>query len=219
MFFSEILNFLYKKNCLFCNNKKENSFFCSKCKKEVKFNEFKILKTIDGVNIYSCCNYSGIPQKLVRLLKFHNKKILSSEIAKLMKQYIDFLNIDFSDYEIICVPLHIKKKKKRGFNQCELISIELSKLLEINVNFDLIKRIKNTKPMYNLKINERIENLKDAFLVEKQNFHNKKLLLIDDIITTGTTVSEIIKSLKKENITEIICLSFTNTDKTSINIK
>ena len=219
MFLSEILNFLYKKSCLICGNKRENSFFCSKCKKEIKFNEFKILKTIDGVNIYSCCNYSGIPQKLVRLLKFHNKKILSVNIAKLIKEYIDFLNLDFTDYEIICVPLHKNKKKKRGFNQCELISKELSKLLDIPFNFDLIKRIKNTKPMYNLKIEERKENLKDAFFVEKQNFHNKKLLLIDDIITTGTTVSEILKSLKNENITDIICISFTNTDKSGINIK
>ena len=219
MFFSEILNFLYKKSCLICGNKKENSFFCSKCEKEVKYNEFKILKTIEGINIYSCCNYSGIPQKLVRLLKFHNKKILSVDIAKLMNNYINFLNLDFSDYEIICVPLHKNKKKKRGFNQCELISNELSKLLNIPVNFNLIKRIKNTKPMYNLKISERKENLKDAFNVEKQNFHNKKLLLIDDIITTGTTVSEIIKSLKKENINEIVCLSFTNTDKSNITIK
>ena len=136
-----------------------------------------------------------------------------------MNNYINFLNLDFSDYEIICVPLHKNKKKKRGFNQCELISNELSKLLNIPVNFNLIKRIKNTKPMYNLKISERKENLKDAFNVEKQNFHNKKLLLIDDIITTGTTVSEIIKSLKKENINEIVCLSFTNTDKSNITIK
>ena len=219
MFFSEILNFLYKKSCLICGNKKENSFFCSKCKKELKFNEFKILKTIDGVNIYSCFNYSGVPQKLIRLLKFHNKKILSVDIAKLMKDYIDFLNLDFTDYEIICVPLHKNKQKKRGFNQCELISNELSKLLETPVNFDLIKRIKETKSMYNLKIDERRENLKDAFFVEKQNFNNKKILLIDDIITTGTTVSEIIKSLKKENITEITCLSFTNTDKSNITIK
>ena len=219
MFFSEILNFLYKKSCLICGNKKENSFFCSKCEKEVKYNEFNILKNIEGINIYSCCNYSGIPQKLVRLLKFHNKKILSVDIAKLMNNYINFLNLDFSDYEIICVPLHKNKKKKRGFNQCELISNELSELLKIPVNFDLIKRIKNTKPMYNLKISERKENLKDAFNVEKQNFHNKKLLLIDDIITTGTTVSEIIKSLKKENINEIVCLSFTNTDKSNITIK
>ena len=46
MFFSEILNFLYKKSCLICGNKKENSFFCSKCEKEVKYNEFKILKLL-----------------------------------------------------------------------------------------------------------------------------------------------------------------------------
>lgn len=219
MFFSEILNFLYKKSCLICHNKKENSFLCSKCRKEIKFNDFKVLKIIDGINIYSCCNYSGIPQKLVRLLKFHNKKVLSLDIAKIMKEYTEFLNLDFSDFEIVCVPLHKKKKKKRGFNQCELISLELSKLLNIPCNFNLLKRIKNTKPMYNLKINERIENLKDAFLVEKQYYNGKKLLLIDDIITTGTTVSEIIKSLKKENISDIVCLSFTNTDKSSINIK
>ena len=219
MFFSEILNFIYKKSCIICHSKKENSFLCSKCKDEIAFNEPEILKKIDNIKVYSCCNYSGIPQKLVRLLKFHKKKFLAKDISKLMFEYINSLNLDFSDYEIICVPLHKKKQKKRGFNQCELISLELSKLLNIPCKFNLIKRIKNTKSMYNLKKPERIENLKGAFEVNKNEFYNKKFLIIDDIVTTGTTLSEMIKELKNNNINDIVCLTFTNTDKNSINIK
>ena len=219
MLFTEILNFLYKKSCLICHSKKENSFLCSKCKNQIEFNNFGIIKTIDNIQIFSCSNYCGIPQKLVRLLKFHKKKFLAENIAELMYEYIEKLNFDFSDYEIICVPLHKKKQKKRGFNQCELISIELSKLLNIPYNFRLIKRIKNTKSMYNLKRPERIENLKNAFEVDKNEFHNKKLLIIDDIVTTGTTLTEIIKELIKNDINEMICLTFTNTEKNCINIK
>ena len=73
-----------------------------------------------------------------------------------MYDYIKNLNIDFSEFEIICVPLHKKKQRKRGFNQCELISKDLSLKLNIPYNFNLIKRI---------------ENLKDAFCVEKA-FYN-----------------------------------------------
>ena len=204
---------------MICHSKKENSFLCTKCKKEIEFNNLKVLKTINNINVYSCCNYSGIPQKLVRLLKFHKKKFMAESISKLMFDYITSLNLDFSDCEIICVPLHKKKQKKRGFNQCELISLELSKLLNIPCNFNLIKRVKETKPMYNLKKPERMENLKDAFSVNKNEFHNKKLLLIDDIVTTGTTLNEMINEFKKENIENITCLTFTNTEKNSINIK
>ena len=136
-----------------------------------------------------------------------------------MFEYLSALDLDFSDFELVAVPLHKKKLKKRGFNQCELISLELSKLMNIPCNFKLIKRIKNTKSMYNLKRHERIENLKDAFEVDKKEFHNKKLLIIDDIVTTGTTLGEMIKELKKNDIEDIICLTFTNTDKNSINVK
>ena len=218
-FFTEILDFIYKKKCIICHSKKENSFLCTNCKSEILFNDYKVIKRIDNIDVYSCCNYSGIPQKLVRLLKFHNKRFLSKEIANLIFKYISELNSDFSDYEIICVPLHKNKQKKRGFNQCELISKDLSELLKIPYNFNIIKRIKNTKSMYNLKYAQRIENLKKAFSVDKSSYNGKNLLIIDDIVTTGTTLTEMIKELKKSGIEKMTCLTFTNTDKSSINIK
>lgn len=219
MFFDYILNFIYKKSCIICNSKKENTFLCSKCIEEIQFNDYKNLNYFENVELYSCCNYSGIPQKLIRLLKFHNKKFLSTYISKLMFNYLSNINKDFSDYEIIFVPLHKIKQRKRGFNQCELISKELSTLMKIPFNKNLIKRVKNTKSMYNLKKYQRIENLKNAFFVDKKFYNNKKLLIIDDIVTTGTTLQEIINEFSKNNIKDIFCLTFTNTEKNSIFIK
>ena len=82
-----------------------------------------------------------------------------------------------------------------------------------------IKKIRYTEPMYRLNYEQRLINLKDAFEVNKNAFNNKKILLIDDIVTTGSTLSEIIKELKKNNINDIICFTFTNTDKNAITIK
>lgn len=218
-YFSKILNFLYKKHCLLCKSKKENTFLCSECKKEIVFNSKKLLKEIDGIKIYSACNYSGNPLDLIRLLKFHNKKELAVEIAKISFDFLQSLDIDFSEFEIVPVPINKKKKRERGFNQCELISFELSKLMNIPFNFNLIKKIRYTEPMYRLNYEQRLINLKDAFEVNKNEFNNKKILLIDDIVTTGSTLSEIIKELKKNNINDIICFTFTNTDKNAITIK
>lgn len=209
--FVYLLDFIYKKRCFICKSAKENKILCSKCKKEIVYNKPHLLKYIDNIAVYSCCEYSGIAKNLIKLLKFHNKKPLAKEIAKISFNYLYQLNIDFSDYEIVCVPLHINKKRKRGFNQCELISTELANILNIPYNFELIKKIKNTKPMYKLKNYERYNNLKNAFFVDKTKYNNKKIILFDDITTTGSTLKEIIKELKQNNINDITCFTFTNT--------
>lgn len=192
---------------------------CSDCKKKIKFNNKRIIKYIDEIKVYSCCNYSGNQQKLIRLLKFHNKKELSLEIARISFEFLNSLNINFNDYELVPVPIHNKKKRERGFNQCELIVYYLSKLMNVPYNFKLIKKIKYTQPMYRLNYEQRLENLKNSFSVNFEEYHNKKILLIDDIVTTGSTLSEIIKELKKNNINEILCFTFTNTYKNGITIK
>ena len=77
------------------------------------------------------------------------------------------------------------------------------------LNTSLIKRIKDTKPQYKLKRNERIKNLANAFEVNLSNYHGKTLLLIDDICTTGSTFEEMIKELKRNGIDDIICFAAT----------
>lgn len=214
--FYKLLNFIYRKNCLICFNKRENSFLCEECKDKISFNNPILIKTIDDIKIYSCCNYSGIPRDLIKILKFHKKKEAAKIISDLIFEVIKNNDLDFSDFELICVPLYKKKQHSRGFNQCELITEELSKMLNLPYNFKLIKRVKNTLPMYNLNYQERRENMKDAFLVNKKYYSGKKILIIDDIVTTGSTLESMISTLKQNEINEICCLTFTNTEKTNI---
>ena len=72
---------------------------------------------------------------------------------------------------------------------------------------NLVKRIKDTKPQYKLNRAERLKNLANAFEVNRKFYNNKTLLIIDDICTTGSTFEEIIKSLNKQEIYDIICFA------------
>ena len=88
----------------------------------------------------------------------------------------------------------------------ELVAEEFCKLSGDIPNFELITRIKDTKPQYKLSRKERLENLKSAFAVDKTKDLNLPILIIDDICTTGATFEEMISSLADLN-RDITCLS------------
>ena len=90
-----------------------------------------------------------------------------------------------------------------------LVAEEFCKLSGCTLNTDLIKRVKDTKPQYKLKKSERITNLANAFEVNEENLLPMKILIIDDICTTGSTFEEMIKEFEKHNISDITCLAAT----------
>ena len=90
-----------------------------------------------------------------------------------------------------------------------LVGEEFCRITSNTLNKDLIKRIKDTKPQYKLKRNERVKNLSNAFQVDLSQYHGKTILLIDDICTTGSTFEEMIKELKRNGINDIICFAAT----------
>ena len=96
--------------------------------------------------------------------------------------------------------------KKRGFNQCEVIAKHLSEELNIPVSKSLIK-IKDTKEQKSLSKEERYKNIKDAFEIRDKKILNKRILLIDDVVTTGATLLECEKIFKKYNVEEITVLT------------
>ena len=124
--------------------------------------------------------------------------------------YEYFENIEIlkdKDFEIVAVPLHAKRIKQRKYNHMELVCEQFSKLSGYECNFDLIKRIKDTKPQYKLSREQRLENLSNAFEVNKDAYKGKTVLVLDDICTTGSTFEEMIKALNSEEISSIVCLS------------
>ena len=101
------------------------------------------------------------------------------------------------------MPLYKEREKQRGYNHMVLVAQEFSKLTGYPVNKEITKRIKSTKPQYKLSRKERIENLRGAFKVNAEKYDGRKLLLMDDICTSGTTLKELIKELQKQNINDL----------------
>ena len=125
-----------------------------------------------------------------------------------MSEYFEKIS-DKKDYEVIPVPIYPKREKKRKNKHMNLVGEEFCRITANTLNVDLIKRIKDTKPQYKLKRQERVQNLTNAFKVDKSKYNGKTLLLIDDICTTGSTFEEMINELEKNGINDIICLAAT----------
>jgi len=109
---------------------------------------------------------------------------------------------------IIPVPMFHKKKKERGYNQAELVAEKLSLLTGIDMNSQILVRSRKTAPMKTLHGKERIKNLENAFLVKTKMIKYNKVLLIDDIYTTGATLDACSAALKKQGAEEVyaVCL-------------
>ena len=91
---------------------------------------------------------------------------------------------------LVPIPLHLSRRRKRGFNQAELLAEELSRRMGIPVDKKVLVRTKHTKAQKQLNDQERMNNLKHAFSVRKGSIPSKTIILVDDIYTTGSTVDE-----------------------------
>ena len=177
---------------------------CSKC-----FNELDYLATMpnritEGKKVYCAGVYSKNLQKLIRGLKYHNQRELAYYLAKFMFQY--WLSVtDDTDFQVVPVPIYYKRKKKRKYNHMELVGTELCRLGGYSYNPELITRIKDTKPQYKLSKKERFNNLNNAFKVDKSKLQSGKILIIDDIITTGNTLGECSGMLVKSGCSSVDC--------------
>lgn len=208
-FLNSLLDLIYRKKCYFCGKSKQSVKMCSECYDELYFADFEPNRTIDGVNVYTCGVYEKILQKLIRGLKYHKQKELAFYLAKFMYEYFEKLELN-KEFQVVPVPLHLNRIKKRKYNHMELVAEEFCRLSGFTPNFELIKRVKDTKPQYRLSRKERMENLAEAFIVDKEKDLHLPLLLIDDICTTGSTFEEMISTLKKDGITDIVCLASSN---------
>ena len=181
-------------------------------KVEEKKIEYTRCKFCENKNFYfdraiSCIEYCDKSKVLVLSLKYYGNTYMSRYIAQVMRDKLEFEQLS-ADY-IIPVPLHKKRMRIRGFNQAEKIASYLSECTNIPI-IDCVKRNRNTKRLYALNKFQREKELKNAFEVKggSEKIIGKRIILVDDIFTTGTTVNEISKKLKIYGVDEIIVLTF-----------
>ncbi len=196
-----ILDLIYPPKCAICGKDNKN-YVCKNCLNMLENEEIFKIDDIKGKSfdqhIY-LYEYKTIIRKKIIELKFKDKDYLYKFFAYILKNNKKICAI-LNSYDIItAVPMHHKKQKIRGYNQIELIAKELQ---NDNLKYmKLLEKTINTKNQVELKREERINNLKNAYKIiqQKNKIEQKKILLFDDIYTTGSTADECTKQIKKYN--------------------
>lgn len=207
-YIEKLLSLIYIQPCYFCKSTKEDRIICSKCYGKIVFRNKNIFRKFLDSNIYACSSYEGIIKKLIKDLKYHKQKKLAPLQAEIMYKYWQELNIK-GQFIILPVPIHANRKKERTYNHMDLTAEEFAKLSGYELNKNFLIRIKDTEKQYKLHKKERIKNIKNAFGINPKETINKEtnLLILDDITSTGITLEEIIKILKKNGYQNITALT------------
>jgi len=183
-FIGIILELIFPPRCLTCR-RLGDQILCAECEKQIK-------PAVDAVGLYE-----GVLKTAILKLKFKGKKTLAEPLGKLMAEFLKVSLQEKIDL-IIPVPLHENRLKSRGFNQSELLAEVIAERIGIPFESKALVRSRDTRPQFDLKINERLKNVEGAFAIkDPAKIRGKLILLIDDILTTGATARECRKVLKE----------------------
>lgn len=225
------LDIFYPRTCSHCNHNLNNSlefYICSNCRGQISYitgNQCIRCGTALGPHtiitgkkgctvcrekslyfdaVTSITYYEGVVKTLLHKFKYARQKFLSAILIDIIlrdKRLYDIVpNVDM----IIPVPLHWLKKMRRGFNQSELLSQGVQKLFLKPISRNNLCRIKNTVSQTRLSKNQRQINVRNAFFIKRPELlKGKRILLIDDVLTTGVTASECSKKLKEAGVQSV----------------
>lgn len=198
-FINHAINLIFPNVCGICDGLCKDDL-CKKC--EIQLNniaQYKIDKYNDKnfkKHLY-IFKYEGIIKERLTKFKFREKTYIYKSIVNFLiknEKVCRFLK----SYDIIIpVPIHYNRKITRGYNQSALIAKELAKKLDIKYNEKVLFKKVNNKPQSTKNKEERKQNVIGVYYTKREEqIYNKKILLLDDIYTTGSTVNECSKLLK-----------------------
>ncbi len=238
-YLNSAIDLVYPRICFSCDEsiKEEMEIYiCGKCRKKINLRHqdrcFRCATAIglfsvvskrgcvmcenmklyfDGV--YSVMSYEGVIRNLLHKFKYGKSESLLVPLGNILVENVK--NCDFlRDIDVVIpVPLFWKQQIKRGFNQSEMFARRLSAHLSINISHRNLVRVRNTETQTHLSHDERIYNVTGAFSVRKrQKIAGKKILLIDDVMTTGVTASECSSVLKKSGADSVYVITLARVD-------
>jgi ComF family protein len=234
-FKENILRLIYPRRCIFCNqiiNIEDKAYLCSECANSVdkiSGNACEMCgRPIEYAGRCRQCNsvkhrydagfalylYKDKVRLAIHRMKYGKKGGYCRFLGYSMAEYADKVNVPRVDY--VCpVPIHWRREHNRGYNQSELLARSYADKRGQQLEL-LLKRVVYTKPQSALKRAERAKNIKNVFELRKgcPDLKGKSVLLIDDIFTTGSTVDECTRVLKKHGAKSVYvyCLSVSEYD-------
>ena len=221
------MNLLFPRYCLGCG--REGAYFCADCLNRVSLcfetvcpwcNQF----SPDGLSHPACremsplagltsaFNYVGLIEKAIKKLKYHFVSDLAKDLTELFLTFVGehkaFTQFCQQTPILAPIPLHQKRLNWRGFNQSELLGKKIAQNLNVPFCPDLLRRVKETLPQVELSKEDRLKNISDAFILNPRFvIHNSQFILFDDIWTSGATLREAAKVLKRAGAASVWALT------------
>ncbi|MEE9366269.1 MAG: ComF family protein [Dehalococcoidales bacterium] len=205
------LDFLFPPYCIGCG--KEGAFICPSCHQMLpriippicprcgRPQASEILcpdcvrwqAAIDGIR--SPFRFEGAIREAIHKLKYQNLRALAVPLAGMLREYLVASPLDVD--VLVPVPLHRKRLRERGYNQAERLALELGKLINIPAVTDVLIRLRHTPPQARTTtVEERKRNIADSFACRDNRLRDQRVLLLDDVATSGTTLDACATVLK-----------------------
>ena len=194
--------------CGFCGKLDKNSL-CNKCKIRIqknaicKIEDYRETSSYFDEHIY-LFQYDGEIRNAILNFKFNEQPHIYWTFLEFIKNN-ENICAQIKKYDIIMpIPISKKRMKQRGYNQSTLIAKNLAKVLNIEYKENVLVKIKDNKPQSELGQHERSANVKGVYKLKvPRNIYQKKILLVDDIFTTGSTANECARVLKEKNANRV----------------
>lgn len=213
----ELLNLVYPRNiyCICCGNiidETRTYSLCDHCMLHISWDLAPARVMGPNLKMIRCTGYGIYERSIIFALKYDEHKYIAETIGEIMR---DRLEMDseweyYQDALLVPVPMHKKKERRRGFNHARLIAEKLSDFSGLEM-VDALMRIRETLPMRGLGPEERAANISGAMKVKpylSKKVVGRKILLIDDFCTTGSTGGECARALLQEGAKEVSILVF-----------
>ena len=219
-----LLSLLYPRRCPVCDEpvKPWNALICGECEPALTYIKpprcMKCGKHIADSGKEYCADcaahahlydrgcalfsYQSVSASIARF-KYHGRREYAAFFAACMADVLGNFIRDCQADAFVPVPLHKSRKRRRGYNQAEVLARELSALTGIPVCDDLVGRVKKTVPMKELSAVDRQNNLKKAFKILRNDVKLNTIIIIDDIYTTGSTIDAMSRVLKSAGVERI----------------
>jgi ComF family protein len=171
---------------------------------------------LDG--LISIFAYQGLCKRVIGKLKYRLVTQAFPEVIEAVVSLGDLSQFSGADWLIVPIPLHASRQRWRGFNQADYMGQALANYLHIAITTTLLTRHKRTKPQMSLHAKDRRNNIKDAFSLNPMlsklaldAFKHNAIVLVDDVYTTGATMKEAAKTLKRNGFTSVWGLTLART--------
>jgi len=199
-----LLNWLFPPRCIFCGEFLETEGdICPKCRENIPKPKETLCRSNMGMveRLYCALYYDGLVPKGIAKFKFQQRPRLHKQFAELMLEGMEWNLREEQCDLVLCVPMHKQRQALRGYNQAQLLAKELAEQLELPYR-DCLKKVRKSKEQHTLSRAQRRSAQKDSYACTP--LHGEKVLLVDDVCTSGGTMMECARVLREAGASSVI---------------